>query len=307
MRISPLLAAVLLSAVPAAWGQISVDVDVEQDQFLRDEGLPVQVRVTNRSGQALPLGREDDWLAFAVESLDGAVVTKLGPVPVTGEFSLASGSVAKQQVDLVPCYDLSQPGRYQVTATVRIKEWDKEFVSRPHPFEVVRGTKLWEQEFGVPTPGGAPETRKYILQQANYRKRLKLYVRVADSSDQRVFRVFPCGPLVSFNQPEAQVDKSGYLHVLFQTGAHTFLFCVVGPEGELVLRHTYDYTATRPTLRPNEEGRIFVSGGARHPTSADIPPSLTSAAPQPGGPAPGAAPTNVPAEPPKNDQAPKKK
>jgi hypothetical protein len=188
--------------------------------------------------------------------------------------------VAKRRVDLAPWYDLGQPGRYQVTATLRLKEWDKEFSSRPRPFEVVRGTKLWEQEFGVPTAQGAPEARKYILQQASYRKQLRLYLRIADASDQRVFRVFPFGPMVSFSQPEAQIDKAGYLHVLFQSSARTFLFHVVSPDGDVVLRHTYDYSATRPTLRANSEGRIYVSGGVRHPMANDLPPPLTTPTPR---------------------------
>jgi len=125
---------------------------------------------------------------------------------------------------------------------------------------------------------------RYALQQASYRRQLKLYLRLTDVSENRVFRVFPIGPLVSFSQPEAQLDKASYLHVLFQTGARSFLFHVINPEGEVVLRQSYDYTETRPTLRANPEGRIYVGGGARHLTATDIPPSLTSnlAVPPPG-------------------------
>src|SRR5262245_1349061 len=112
MRISPLLA--LLGAVPSVWAQLSVEVVIGQDQFLRDEGVPVQVRITNRSGQSVRLGLDNDWLSFAVESVEGGGVARLAPVPVAGEFQLESASVAKRQVDLGPCYDLSQPGRYQV-------------------------------------------------------------------------------------------------------------------------------------------------------------------------------------------------
>jgi hypothetical protein len=54
-----------------------------------------------------------------------------------------------------------------------------------------------------------------------------------------------------------------------------------------VLRQTYDYTATRPVLRANDEGRIFVAGGARRMTASDIPTALpgdstnTATEPQP--------------------------
>src|SRR6266536_1985218 len=276
MRILPLLSLLLLASALAAAAQISVEVLLDQDQYLRDESLPVKVRVTNRAGQTLQLGKDNDWLAFAVESLEGDVVSKLAEVPVTGEFILESARMATRQVDLTPCFDLSQVGRYTVTATIRIKEWNEEVSSKPKGFEIVRGTKLWQQDFGVPATDGAPEARRYTLQQASYRKQLKLYVRLTDLSENRVFRLFPLGPLVSFSQPEAQLDKASHLHVLFQTGARSFLFHVVNPEGDLVLRQTYEYTETRPTLRSNDEGHIYVAGGVRRLAASDLPPSLTS-------------------------------
>jgi hypothetical protein len=278
MKILPLTILALMASALAAAAQIAVEVTIEQEQFLREESVPIKVRITNRSGQALRLGADNEWLTFSIESLDGYVVTKIGEIPVKGEFLLESAHVATRQVDLMPGFDLSHPGRYAVTATVRIKEWNDEAASKPKPFEVIRGTKLWEQEFGLPTLAGPPEVRKYVLQQATYRKQLRLYVRISDLSDQKILRVFPIGPLVSFSQPEAQVDQSSFLHVLFQTGARSFLFQIISPEGDVVLRQTYDYAGSRPVLRLTEEGRIFVAGGARRPTANDLPKPLAEAA-----------------------------
>jgi len=288
MRILPLTVILFLAAASLGTAQVTVEVIVEQEQFLRDEALPVKVRITNRSGQMLRLGEDNQWLAFAIESLDGAVVSKLAEVPVTGAFTLESAQMATREVDLMPCFDLSQPGRYTVSATVRIKELNDEIAGRPKGFEVVRGTRLWEEKFGVPTSGDTPEARKYTLQQANYRKQMKLYLRLTDADEHRVFRVFPLGPLVSFSRPEAQVDRTSHLHLIFQTGARSFLFYVLNPDGEVVLRQTYDYAATRPTLRSTDEGRIFVSGGARRVTAGDIPAPVLDAT------ASSTVPTNAP-------------
>ena len=277
MRILPLTVVLLAAAASLATAQLSVEVVTEQDQFLRDEPLPVKVRITNRSGQTLQFGNDNEWLSFAIESQDGFVVSKLMNAPVIGEFNLQSAHMATRQVDLMPCFDLSQPGRYTVSATVRIKEWNNEVASKPKTFEVVRGTKIWEQEFGVPSSSGVPDARKYVLQQANYQKQLKLYLRLTDINDNKVFRVLPLGQLVSFSRPEAQLDRSSSLHVLFQNGARSFLFHVITPDGEVVLRQVYEYTATRPALRVNEEGRIFVAGGARRLSAGDVPSSLTNA------------------------------
>jgi len=171
----------------------------------------------------------------------------------------------------MPYFNLSKAGRYTVTATVKIKEWNEEIPSKPKSFEISRGTKVWEQDFGVPAAAGSPEGRKYALQQANYVKRMILYVRLTDLTEQKVFKVFPAGPLVSFSKPEAQIDRVSNLHLLFQTGARSFFYEVIDPDGEFVLRQTYDYTSTRPVLHSDDDGKTFVRGGIRHTNANDLP------------------------------------
>ena len=252
--------------------QVTVDVMLDQEQFLRDESLPIKVRITNRSGQTLPIGKEVDELTFSVESRDGLIVSKLAEIPLEGTVSLDSSMQVTRRVDLMPCYDLSKPGRYTVTVSLKLKQWDKEFFSKPKTFEIVGGSKIWEQEFGVPAVAGDPEVRKYVLQQANYHKRPMLYVRVSDVNDNRVFKVLAAGPLVSFGRPEAQVDKWSNLHLLFQTGARSFVYDVITPQGDITVRQTHDYTSTRPVLKGNEDGKIFAAGGQRRFSADDVPP-----------------------------------
>jgi len=73
--------------------------------------LVAAVRITNRSGQKLHFGADEDWLAFGVESRSGSIVAKLGDPPVAGEFDLDSSKVAIRRVDLAPYFTMSQPGR----------------------------------------------------------------------------------------------------------------------------------------------------------------------------------------------------
>jgi hypothetical protein len=266
----------LLLALPRLTAQVTVEVVLEQDQFLRDESLPIRVRISNRSGQTLHLGAEPDWLTFSIEGIEGTRALKLGDAPVPGEFSLESSLMADRLVDLMPYFDLSRPGRYRVTAVLKIKQWNEELGSLPKTFDIIRGAKIWEQEVGVPTKEGQPEVRRYALQQASYLKQLKLYLRLTDDTENKVFRVFPLGPLVSFGRPEAQIDKESQLHVLFQTGARSFNYSVISPDGTLLVRQTHDFTQTRPVLKIGDEGRIHVAGGVRRPTRYDLPPPLAA-------------------------------
>ena len=287
MKILSLLLALLSASVSPLFAQVKVEIALDQEHFLVGEKVFVPVRITNRSGQTLKLGAEPDWLTFSIESRDGFVVVKRGEAPVTDEFTLESGQVAKRQVEISPYFELNRIGRYRVTATVRLKQWETQFTTKPAAFDIINGAKLWTQDFGVPSPGGEtprpPEVRRYTLEQANYlRSQLRLYLRLTDEADGSILKVFPLGPMVSFGMPERQIDKQSQLHVFFQNGARSFNYLVVTPDGEIVTRESYEYTASsRPRLQLNEEGKVVVAGGVRKVTSADIPeqkPSETNVA-----------------------------
>jgi hypothetical protein len=268
--------ALLVGSIVPASAQVTVEVLQDQDQFLAGEKLAVAARITNLSGQTLHLGGEEGWLTFSVESREGAPVIKSGDVPVKGEFQLDSSKMATVRVDLAPYFSMGQPGRYAILATVRIPEWKREINSRPKNFDLVEGNKLWEQEFGIPPAAGStnstPEVRKYTLQQARYlRNQLRLYLRVTDPATGKIFRVVPVGALVSFSEPEPQVDKWSNLHVLYQNGPHTYSYSVFTPDGEAATRQTYDFSGNRPKLQADADGKISVNGGVRRVAAEDQP------------------------------------
>ena len=281
MRIFLIAALSCLGLVPRLAAQVTVEIVLDEDQFLPRETLRAGVRITNFSGQTLQFGADPDWLRFTVERKDGNLVPQQGEIPVQGEFDVETSTVATKRVDIAPYLNLVKPGRYQIIATVRVKQWEKELVTKPKAFDVISGTKLWEQDIGVPGAAGEnrpPEVRKYALQQALHVRQMKLYVRVTDETESHFFGVFPLGPLVSFSVPEHQIDKTNNLHVLYQTGSRSFNYSVINPDGQLVARQTYDYTASRPVLRAVPEGRVVVTGGLRRMALDDVPPPLKPAA-----------------------------
>jgi hypothetical protein len=276
MKLCLQIFAFTLFAFFTASAQVSVEVTMDQEQFLPSETVPVAVHITNRSGQSLHLGADPGWLTFSVESADGFVVVKNAEVPVLGEFDLGSSQVATKRADLAPYFILSKPGRYRVIATVRIKDWNSEIASSPEKFDVIDGAHLWSQDFGVPSSAaatnGAPEVRKYTLEEANYlRSQLRLYVQVSDESEAHVFKVVAVGKMVSFSTPESQLDGLSNLHVLWQSGASVFTYAVVNPNGELVRQEIYDYVSARPRLGVDDNGDITVVGGVRRVKPEEIP------------------------------------
>jgi hypothetical protein len=273
MRRAILFLCFAIGAAISARGQLVVDVAVDQEEYLTGESVILSVRIFNQSGQTVHFGEADNWLSLFVEGDKGAIVERLGEVPKTTEFDLESSKVKVKRVDVTPCFDIKAPGRYKVAVTVRVKGWTKDFASKPVSFDVQRGLRLWEQAIGVPGPSGhEPEMRKYTLQQARYSKDINLYVRVTDLPEATVYRVLRLGQIVSFGDPEVQVDKLSNLHVLFQTGQQAFLYCVINPTGKLVIRQTHNYSAdSRPRLAVNEKSEIAVKGGIRLTMPSDLP------------------------------------
>ena len=186
-----------LAILPAA-AQVTVEVMTDQDQFLKGESLPVAVKITNRSGQKLHLGGDNQWLTFNVDSYDGFIVLKNSEVPVMGAFDLESSQEATKHVDIAPSFGLNKQGRYKITATLNVKNWPQQINSKPKDFEIVPGAKLWSQDFGLPATNRAPEMRRYSLEEASYlRGQKRLYVQVSDQAGGQIFATRALGPSVA--------------------------------------------------------------------------------------------------------------
>jgi len=268
-----ILAALVLAGNIRVAAQVAVELSFDQKEYLPGETVVAVVKVVNRSGQTLTLGGSGSWLVFNVEAVrdsqtatvEGAMVRQLQDLPVTGVFDLASSQQAVKRVDLEPCFDFRQLGRYKVTAVVHIAEWGQDFSSKPLEFSVIPGAKLWEQSFGVAAgPGRAPEMRKYLLDEASYfRTHKRLYVSIKSDDDAHIYKVIALGPKVSFGFPETQVDGAGRLHVLWQSGASIYSYNEISPEGGVLQQEFYDYVTSRPRLTVDGKGEVVVLGGVR--------------------------------------------
>lgn len=256
---------------------VTAELKLAEDQYLPGEDLQLKVSILNRSGQPIILGTDNEWISLSITGENNSICPKVAEMPVQGEFSLQSGEVGTRSLNPTPFFDFRRDGRYHITARIRIPQWQQEIVTRSVAFTVANGValpNLANLQFGVPTPPGvtnaAPEVRKYSLLKVSYVHALKLYFRLTDS-DGRTLRVFPIATMTSFSDPEAQIDRYNNLNVLVQTGARSFSFCVIDPNGRWLARQTHIYTNTRPELRIDADGRIFVAGGARRPSASDYP------------------------------------
>ncbi len=287
MKRIALLAALLGVAAGTARAQfsgITAQLQLTQDQFLPDEDLQLKVRITNRSGQPVSFGRDNNWITFNIMGEKNYLVPKISEMPVIGEFTLLSGQTGTRELNPTPFFDFRRPGHYRIGATIKIPHWNIEIPCKSASFTVANGVPwhgLANLQFGVPPPPGVsnalPEIRNYSLIKVAYLDQLRLYFRLTDN-DGRTLKVFPLSGMLSFSEPEAQMDRSNNLHVLMQTGARSFTYSLVSPEGRLMARQTFDYSATRPVLRADGDGGVFVGGGQRRLAESDFPPPAAESA-----------------------------
>ena len=60
--------------------------------------------------------------------------------------------------------------------------------------------------------------------------------------------------------------------MLYQSGAASFLYSVINPDGDIVRQEIYDYLNVRPRLRVGDDGSITMFGGVRRVKPQDMPP-----------------------------------
>ena len=262
--------------------QVSLDIQFEQQHYLRNESLPVKIRLTNLSGQPLKIGETADWLTFSLQNREGKVIPQAQDIVAGGQFELESAGSVTKIIDLNIGYDLNSPGSYRVTAIARFPQLKLDVSSRTQTFDIVRGTTLWEQVCGVPPTNRPPESIRFSLIEAYYLKQLKLYVRAAEDPEGPWVHVLPLGPIVSFARPDKAIDSASVLHVLYQSGPRAFEYCQISPQGLLAKRSTFSLGSTKPRLKVNENGTIGVVGGI--PTlDPTVVPSVYTPSPKPEG------------------------
>lgn len=271
-----LSALALLVLAAGASAQVNVEVVFEDVQFLRSESVPVRVKISNFSGQALRLAEERDWIHFVVTGNDNRAMPQKEPMPNLKPFTVEAGKTIAVRTDLAPHFDLNTAGRYGVSVRVKFPQLQKELTTDPKHFDIISGVKIWEETVGMPgtTP---PVLRKLALQRATFVKETRLFARVTDANESTVFSVIPLGALPSASKPEAAVDASSQMHILYQAGQRNFSYSIVTPDGDLIVRQTHDITTSRPRLRRESDGRVVVHGGARRVSATDLPPPPATA------------------------------
>jgi hypothetical protein len=260
----------LLLFVASADAQLQVELKLRRLQYIAYEPVVATLSITNLAGRDVDLhdGDGQPWVGFEITSREGQPIGPLKTEQTQPPLRIEVGKKVTQRVNLTPLYQVQDLGTYHVRAHVYFADLNKFFYSQAKVFEVTDARPIWQRTVGLPEgePGAGPRT--YSLLSNRFPDHTSLYVRVEDKDSGVVYATYSLGRAISFDEPQAEVDRSNQLHVLHCAAPRVWAYSRVNLDGELVAHTSFTQTKTRPRLVHTEDGSVAVRGGMMETQSA---------------------------------------
>lgn len=258
------LAAALLAAFASeARAQVRVDIAFKRKLYVRYEPMLATVTVNNLSGRPLLLQNAGGhpWFGFDITTDEGAIIAPINPDYALAPAAVGPGEKLTRTVNLTPLFPLRDFGSYRIKAKIYVEAFSRFFSSPPLDVEITDGRPIWEEVVGVPGGDGKPELRTITLLSHMMRNSTRLYVRIQDKENGRIYATHQLGPLLSFGKPEVLLDTRNEIHILQNSSPKQFLYTHLGLDGEVLAQAAYLEAGTRPVLGKGNDGSVAVVGG----------------------------------------------
>ena len=254
----------LLVCATTTEAQIQVDLKFKRLQYIAHEAVVATVAITNLAGRDIELHDADgqSWLGFEITGSDEQPIAPLNGANREAPLRIQAGQRVTRQIDLTPLYPVYEYGSYHVRTNIYFADLGKFFYSKNGVFEITDARPLWQQTVGVPDGGGSSgEVRTYSLMTNRFPDHTSLYVRVQNKDTGVVYATYSLGRTISFEQPQAEIDRTNQLHVLHCAAPRAWSYARIGLNGELLTHSSFMETRTRPRLVHSGNGEVAVRGG----------------------------------------------
>ena len=247
----------------AAEAQVQVDLKFKRLQYIAYEPVVATVAITNLAGRDIELRDADgqSWLGFEITGSEEQPIGPLNGANREPPLRIQAGQRVTRQIDLTPLYPVHEYGAYHVRTNIYFADLGKFFYSGTRVFEVTDARPIWQQTVGVPDGGGSGDVRTYSLMTNRFPDHTSLYVRVQDKDTGVVYATYSLGRTISFEQPQAEIDRANRLHVLHCAAPRAWSYARIGLNGELLTHSSFMETKTRPRLVHSGGGEVAVHGG----------------------------------------------
>jgi len=261
---APLLAALVFALLAAdAAAQVRVDISFKRKLYVMYEPLIAAVTIHNLSGRPLLLDNASDhrWLTFNIESADGRIIPPNNPNYAFPPAAVEPGEKLPAAFNLTPLFPLQEFGLYRVRASIWVQEFGRYFSSPPLAVEITEGRPIWQEVVGVPGGDGRPELRTITLLSHKLSRSTRLYARIEDRENGRIYATHQLGPFLTFGRPEVVLDSGNQIHILQNSAPKQFLYTHLDLDGKVIDRQFYVEAGSRPRLAKQSGGGVVVSGG----------------------------------------------
>ncbi len=277
------LAGCLIFLAGSLQAQIQVELKFKRLQYIAYEPVMATLVITNLAGRNVELrdDRGQHWFGFEVSGREGQPIAPARPDASELPLRVESGKTVSRKINLTPIYAVHDLGTYRVRANVYFADLNKFFYSEQKVFEVTNARPIWQRTVGLPegTSGGG-NVRTYSLLMNRFPDHTSLYVRVEDKDSNVVYATYPLGRIITFAEPQEEIDRANQLHVLHCSAPRTWAYSHIGLNGELLKQETFMETKSRPRLLHAAGDAVAVSGGMREvpatQTTRNAPPKLST-------------------------------
>jgi hypothetical protein len=260
----PAFAAFLLVlGLHEAAAQVRVDISLKRKLYVMYEPLIAAVTVHNLSGRPLLLDNtaEHRWLSFNIESADGRIIPPNNPDYAFPPAAIEPGEKLPAAFNLTPLFPLQEFGLYRIRASVYVPEFGRFFSSPPLAVEITEGRPIWQEVVGVPGGDGKPSLRTITLLSHKLSRSTRLYARIEDRENGRIYATHQLGPFLTFGRPDVILDARNEIHILQNSAPKQFLYTHLDLDGKVIDRQFYVEAGSRPRLAKQDGGTVVVSGG----------------------------------------------
>lgn len=257
-----LFSLLFLALVGALHAQVTVNIKLPRRNFLAGESVPVDISISNLSGQDLVFQGTtlQPWIDFIAESSRGVPLSPVGKTAF-GSVKVPAGKTVGRNLDLSQIFNFTELGNYSLYAVIRLpNQRTGGFQSNRTLFTVATAKPYWSQVVGV--PGKSGQVREFRLIQFSADEKTRLYAQLADEKTGRILRTHHLGEILNLRKPTVTVDTALNMHVLYMVNPSFWSHARVSPAGDYIGRDLYKPDPTGgPRLARMDDGAVKVVGG----------------------------------------------
>ena len=247
--------------IPVASAQLEVRMEPTKGTFVAHSPVYVKVTIMNRSSKTVTLkgpSKTSSWLNFRVLDNQQNMITSRRDAPMAAPLTVEASKQVSLKVNLNKAYPMNRFGNYRVVANVYNPNSKRFSSSSSKLITVDEAKSIWKQIVGL---GGGRKAEYSLLSYRGFDK-THLYYRLRDAESGFIRKTYQLGDLIQYRAPQAAVDRSNRMHVLYQAAPRQYIHDQIKSDGKFLKRKVYeDYKGSRPELVQSKDGNVRVTGG----------------------------------------------